>query len=340
MHIYGNSIGSEGFNALVEGLKENYTMKELYINIKDDSIGSRETSLIRELLHRNNCLSDEVDSPISFTQEEEQMIMERRKKLDLPTQQDHDAACKAAFLLISYLQHRRKLCLIDSNEPNNASPSDSLLKPLFLMDPTDLPNVRAQEECFLSETHSYRCGICSFVCLYPCCSDNCSHIFCKVCITRRLDENKSCPLCETPCESWRQVPVIDSMIRHLIVDCPLKCGWQGLLSVYDNCHQMECIHQKGRCNLCGLEMELGQFTNIHLVESDCRIPCRYCNQVIGAPLMEVHEHYECLLAPFQCSLCQKILTWKDSLNHSNTCCGSIPAFMVHVEGDLVSDTCV
>ncbi|GJQ15734.1 hypothetical protein GpartN1_g7525.t1 [Galdieria partita] len=340
MHIYSNNIGSEGVSALIEGLKENYTMRDIFIDNKYDSISSKDASFIRELLYRNSCFRDEICQAISFTKEEKQAKMEILMSADLRIQQSSQSASRAAVLFVSYLKHRRQLCLTD-NCDSVVSKSDVLLKPLFLTDFNDSLNLGAHTEYFKSEVDSYRCGICSFICRYPRCSENCSHIFCRDCIARRLDENKACPVCESPCDSWRKVPVLESMINHLSVTCPLQCGWQGLLSVYNNCHQSECMNQMGRCSLCDLKMSLEQFTNEHLIESGCCISCRYCKQSIGAPLMEVHEHYECLMAPIQCSVCERILEYKEILSHSTVCCGAVPALLVNVErDDAVSTTYV
>jgi len=72
------------------------------------------------------------------------------------------------------------------------------------------------------------CPICMGVCI-DAVACPCGHTFCRLCVERSLEKNKSCPLCRqsaTP-EALQPQPLLNLRVNSLVVCCDRRCGWHG-----------------------------------------------------------------------------------------------------------------
>ncbi|GJQ11404.1 hypothetical protein GpartN1_g3195.t1 [Galdieria partita] len=318
-----NRIASEGAIYLREALKENHTLTELDIHGNDPTFVERLAFEIDRDLGRRRCELEEEANASDINRSSGQSTLKTNRTAQHLRSSLKYASClnqsyleykntglkETNLLFILFMQHRR----LEQQESSSHIPMYPSFKMMtyFIADTSNSVNVRTQPKYF--ETVDYVCAICRSICTDPCCSENCSHVFCKDCIENWTES--SCPTCRTACPGWKVSPFAEKVILKLRLQCPHSCGWQGALIDYEKSHKQQCPNEMGECSSCHLEMKRSEFFGSHYGNcSDHLILCDYCHCGVLSSLLFAHIAHECALAPKVCNACHSFfstwLSWK------------------------------
>ncbi|GJQ09912.1 hypothetical protein GpartN1_g1703.t1 [Galdieria partita] len=314
-----NNITSEGVIYLSEALKENQTLTELNIHGNDRTFGERLAFEIDRDLKRRRCELEEEANASNLNRSSGQSTLKTNRTAQHLRSSLKDASClnqsyleykntglkEMNLLFILFMQHRR----LEQQESSSHIPMYPPFEMMtyFIAKTSNSVNVRTQPKYF--ETEDYVCAICRSICTDPCCSENCSHVFCKDCIENWTES--SCPTCRTVCPDWKVSPFAEKVILKLRLQCPHSCGWQGALIDYEQSHKQQCPNEMGECSSCHLEMKRSEFFGSHYGNcSDHLILCDYCHCGVPSSLLFAHIAHECALAPKVCNACHSFFsTW-------------------------------
>jgi hypothetical protein len=152
----------------------------------------------------------------------------------------------------------------------------------------------------------YICPLCEGVLKDPI-IDQCSHVFCKNCIEKHLQKNKSCPsnpsLILEP-NRLNTIKFVTQILERQMMYCPNKeknCNWTGKLGSLDQHIQNECMKNPVICGNLGCDQKiLKEGLEDHMKICDYRtINCPDCNINIPFILQSNHTK-ECLKYKIKC----------------------------------------
>lgn len=144
------------------------------------------------------------------------------------------------------------------------------------------------------------------------------HIFCEMCITKWLKDNKTCPICRSKQSSNNlvKVQILDDMINKIECKCDKKeCEWNGKISELSN-HKKECDYVMLKCPFknCGKKMirkEMIEHKKECIYKS---INCKMCDKKIVYDKIENH-YKNCPKMLVKCIFCNNETFKKDLTNH-------------------------
>lgn len=168
--------------------------------------------------------------------------------------------------------------------------------------------------------NNYICSICQNFILDPVesTSGNCRHVFCRVCIKKWLNINKTCPLCKVTIKeiqkSYSTYKALGKfIIKCLNKGCQQKKYYEDIANHLENCPYRLYHCSNNNCNYVGLEREVESHSKICGYRI---IRCHQCQKLIVAKNKNTHLNNYCENQTIECPLCHiKILRRDFYRNH-------------------------
>lgn len=193
------------------------------------------------------------------------------------------------------------------------------------------------KEHFSSQENFY-CKLCDNLIVKITQCAKCETLFCKKCISKKLESNENCPICLETFEDGNVPKITKNILYAFNIKCPFNCETEGISYSSLFSHLKECKMQ-GKvysCKFCYEKILISQSDNLfqktfYEHKNNCpekKADCEFCKQSLLKKDLKLHLS-SCEERNIKCEHCQFVYPYK--MTHDENHCAEIKILRKNLE---------